>query len=81
MLVVVILSTVFSAVFDWESAGLQVLGKISTGDVLVRLPVGTGIGDYATRCLGTSTVIAVLGFLDSIVGAKDSASKFDYPIR
>jgi len=73
-------SSVFSAVFDWEADGLQVLGKVSPGNVQIRLPFGSGIGDYATKCIGTSTVIAVLGFLDSIVGAKDSASKFDYPI-
>lgn len=53
---------------------------MSPGNVEIRLPFGSGIGDYATKCIGTSTVIAVLGFLDSIVGAKDSASKFDYPI-
>ncbi|ORY73400.1 sulfate transporter family-domain-containing protein [Leucosporidium creatinivorum] len=80
VLVVVIVSTVFSAIFDWEAQGLQVLGYVSPGNVHIRLPFGSGIGDYATKCIGTSTVIAVLGFLDSIVGAKDSASKFDYPI-
>lgn len=58
------------------------LGKVSPGNVQIRLPFGSqNYGDYATKCLGTSTVIAVLGFLDSIVGAKDAASKFDYPIR
>ncbi|GAA5897412.1 hypothetical protein JCM6882_001880 [Rhodosporidiobolus microsporus] len=35
---------------------------------------------YAGKTFGTATVVAVLGFLDSIVAAKDQASKHDYPV-
>ncbi|KAM0793395.1 hypothetical protein ACM66B_000847 [Microbotryomycetes sp. NB124-2] len=80
VLAVVIISSVLSAVFKWEEDGLQVLGKVNPGEVKFHLPTSRSLGDYTTKCLGTSTVIAVLGFLDSIVGAKDCASRYDYPI-
>ncbi|GAA5946541.1 hypothetical protein JCM1841_002119, partial [Sporobolomyces salmonicolor] len=71
-----------SHLFRWDRAGLEVLGRISPGAVKIRIPF-LGWGHWKTyvhQCLGTATVIAVLGFLDSIVAAKDMASKFDYPI-
>ncbi|BGP44587.1 hypothetical protein JCM10450v2_000401 [Rhodotorula kratochvilovae] len=82
VLLVVIISTFLSHTFRWHDAGLQVLGKVSPGNVKVRIPfVGWGpYTQYITKCFGTSTVIAILGFLDSIVAAKDMASKYDYPI-
>ncbi|KPV78239.1 uncharacterized protein RHOBADRAFT_32890, partial [Rhodotorula graminis WP1] len=82
VLAVVVVSTFLSHSFDWQDAGLQVLGVVSPGNVKVRIPfVGWGIyTQYITKCFGTSTVIAILGFLDSIVAAKDMASKYDYSI-
>ncbi|GAA5838503.1 hypothetical protein JCM9279_003264 [Rhodotorula babjevae] len=82
VLAVVVVSTFLSHSFHWQDAGLQVLGTVSPGNVKVRIPfVGWGIyTQYVTKCFGTSTVIAILGFLDSIVAAKDMASKYDYPI-
>ncbi|KAI5478550.1 sulfate transporter [Pseudohyphozyma bogoriensis] len=67
------------AIFDWDKAGVQVLGKVSAGSVQIRLPF-LNAGGYLGKCLGTACVIAILGFLDSIVGAKDCASRYDYPI-
>ncbi|GAA5990865.1 hypothetical protein JCM5350_008251 [Sporobolomyces pararoseus] len=90
VLIVVIGATVLSHYLKWNNSGLEVLGKISFSAGQVRWPFsqpgdGTGRGrthylDYAHHCLGTAAVIAILGFLDSIVAAKDMASKFDYPI-
>ncbi|KAK4055270.1 hypothetical protein OIV83_000552 [Microbotryomycetes sp. JL201] len=80
VLAVVILSSILSAVLKWEEDGLQVLGKVNPGEVKFHLPTSRSLGDYTTKCIGTSTVIAVLGFLDSIVGAKDCAGRYDYPI-
>ncbi|KAG0662951.1 hypothetical protein C6P46_003039 [Rhodotorula mucilaginosa] len=76
VLLVVVVSTVCSHVFRWNHAGVAVLGHVSAGSVKVQLPAwGWGDGrKYATKTLGVSTLIAVLGFLDSI------ASKYDYPI-
>ncbi|CEQ38700.1 SPOSA6832_00148, partial [Sporobolomyces salmonicolor] len=82
VLLVVLASTFLSHLFRWDRAGLEVLGRISPGAVKIRIPF-LGWGHWKTyvhQCLGTATVIAVLGFLDSIVAAKDMASKFDYPI-
>ncbi|BGP12538.1 hypothetical protein JCM10213_007618 [Rhodosporidiobolus nylandii] len=83
VLVVVLASTLVSHLLHWSSHGLATLGPVTAGSVKFRLPfVGWGhfAESYAHRTMGTAAVIAVLGFLDSIVAAKDQASKFDYPI-
>ena len=79
VLFVVIGSTILSSVFDWDSKGVAVLGKVSAGQASFVVPF-TYQASYLQGCLGTSTVVAVLGFLDSIVAAKDCAGRFDYPI-
>ncbi|KAM0755617.1 hypothetical protein T439DRAFT_320323 [Meredithblackwellia eburnea MCA 4105] len=79
VLLVVIASTVATGVFNWDLQGLSVLGKVSAGEARVALPFTKSAG-YLSKCLGTSTVIAILGYLDSIVGAKDSAARYGYPV-
>lgn len=58
-------NAVFSAAFKWHDVGLDVLGKLDVGDVKFRLPFNhlSRVGEYSTKCLSTSAVIAVLGFL------------------
>ncbi|GAA6020734.1 hypothetical protein JCM11491_003513 [Sporobolomyces phaffii] len=94
VLIVVIGATILSHSLGWSTKGLETLGKISPSAVRFSWPFsqptgsgGSGRGggkthylDYARSCLGTASVIAILGFLDSIVAAKDMASRFDYPI-
>lgn len=79
VLFVVIASTVLSAAFDWNGKGMAVLGNVSAGQASFVVPFAYS-SSYLKGCLGTSTVVAVLGFLDSIVAAKDCAGRFDYPI-
>lgn len=79
VLFVVIASTVLTGACNWDRAGVNVLGKVSPGEAKLGLPFTNTYG-YLGKCIGTSAVIAILGFLDSIVGAKDCASKYDYPI-
>ncbi|KAL8286278.1 hypothetical protein RQP46_004766 [Phenoliferia psychrophenolica] len=79
VLVVVIVSTILTDVFDWDKEGLNVLGKVSAGEARISLPF-TNAGGYLQKCIGTSAVIAILGFLDSIVAAKDNASRYGYPV-
>ncbi|GAA6031993.1 hypothetical protein JCM8097_003378 [Rhodosporidiobolus ruineniae] len=84
VLVVVLVSTLLSHTFDWHRHGLAVLGRVSPGAVKFRLPflgsAWTPYRGYFSKTFGTAVVIAVLGFLDSIVAAKDQGSKHDYPI-
>ncbi|BGP52635.1 hypothetical protein JCM8202_004835 [Rhodotorula sphaerocarpa] len=82
VLLVVVVSTICSHLFQWNKSGVAVLGHVDAGAVKVKLPSwGWNHGrHWARKCLGTSSLIAVLGFLDSIVAAKDMASKYDYPI-
>lgn len=75
-----IVSTVLTALFNWDQHGLKIIGTVSAGQTSLRIPIYKA-GGYLRSCLGTSAVIAILGFLDSIVAAKDCAGKYDYPIR
>ncbi|GAA5844701.1 hypothetical protein JCM11251_007353 [Rhodosporidiobolus azoricus] len=100
VLVVVLVSTLLSHLFNWHAHGLSTLGRVSPGSVKFRIPFlhwrdlfvdpanpadaarkGSYIvSKYSGKTFGTGVVVAVLGFLDSIVAAKDQASKHDYPV-
>ncbi|GAA6059879.1 hypothetical protein JCM10212_007084 [Sporobolomyces blumeae] len=85
VLIVVIGSTLFSHVFNWSEQGLEVLGEVSSTNVKFQNPFkaspsGKHYTDYAQSCIGTAAVVAILGFLESIVAAKDTSSKLDYSI-
>ncbi|GAA5923353.1 uncharacterized protein JCM15063_003621 [Sporobolomyces koalae] len=89
VLVVVIGATILSHALDWHQHGLETLGKVSPSALKFSWPLSFANGgpkgkthylSYAHSCIGTAAVIAVLGFLDSIVAAKGMASTYDYPI-
>ncbi|GAA5856309.1 hypothetical protein JCM8547_000863 [Rhodosporidiobolus lusitaniae] len=83
VLVVVLASTLLSHLLSWHSHGLATLGRVSAGAVKFRVPFLNWTAHhraYFTKTFGTATTVAVLGFLDSIVAAKDMGSKYDYPI-
>lgn len=50
--------------FNWDRYGLDVLGEVNVGDAKIHFPIHN-VGTYLSECLGTSTVIAILGFLVS----------------
>ena len=79
----VIASTVLCDVFDWDQMGVAVLGSvpITTSErSFVRFPVHRSTMKYAKSTTSTAILIAVIGYLDSIVSAKQNASRFGYSI-
>lgn len=54
VLVVVMLATFFSYIFQWDNDGLQVLGEISVGATKIKSPIGKSALPYLQQCLGTS---------------------------
>ena len=78
----VCLSTLICFLARWDLRGVEILGHVSAEGVKITLPFHSTLAKgYLRQCIGTSTVIAVLGFLDSIVAAHDSGTKFDCTLR
>lgn len=53
---------VLTGACNWDRAGVNVLGKVSPGEAKLGLPFTNTYG-YLGKCIGTSAVIAILGFL------------------
>ncbi|KAH8115181.1 sulfate anion transporter [Phellopilus nigrolimitatus] len=83
VLIVVIVSTVLTDIFDWDALGVSVLGAvpISSGNgSFIHFPVHKSTLRYMQSTTSTAISIAVIGYLDSIVAAKQNAAHFGYSI-
>ncbi|KAK0486360.1 sulfate anion transporter [Armillaria novae-zelandiae] len=82
VLVVVIVSTILSAEFGWDKDGVDILGSvpINTGASFFRFPLRSSNVRYLRRTTSTAVMIAVIGYLDSIVSAKQNGARFGYGI-
>lgn len=82
VLIVVAISTLMSREFRWDQRGVDILGavSVSTGKHFVRWPLGRGNFKFVRETTSTAALIAVAGFLDSIVAAKQNASRFAHSI-
>ncbi|KAJ7154873.1 sulfate anion transporter, partial [Mycena crocata] len=82
VLIVVIISTLLSQQFHWDKDGVEILGAVPLGSTkgFVQIPFQAANLKYLRRTTSTSILICVVGFLDSIVAAKQSASRFGYSI-
>lgn len=75
-------SLVLSDEFDWDSDGIDILGDVpvNTGGHFIQFPVHRHTLRYLRRTTSTAVLISVIGFLDSIVSAKQNAAKYGYSI-
>ncbi|KAF9011581.1 sulfate anion transporter [Hymenopellis radicata] len=82
VLVVVVLSTVLSSQLRWDQDGVDILGSVnvSTGGSFLRFPFRSSNVRYLRRTTSTAVMISVIGYLDSIVAAKQSGARFGYSI-
>lgn len=67
----------------WSEHGVDVLGKVSAGVVHVHFPVHSRkMIKYAfsSDVLSSAVTIAIMGYVDSIVAAKQNASRYNYAI-
>jgi high affinity sulfate transporter 1 len=70
---VVVLSAVFTGVFGWDKRGLEILGEVksaSGGLFPFHWPFQTSHMLHIRQAMGTSFLIALLGFFESSVAAK-----------
>lgn len=72
-LIVVVLATVFAGVYRWDKNGVEVLGEIKSASGYpfeFHWPFQTHHMKHVREAMGTSFVIALLGFFESSVAAK-----------
>ncbi|KAI0753444.1 sulfate anion transporter [Daedaleopsis nitida] len=80
--IVVVVSTMLSDEFDWDHDGVEILGSvpINTGASFIQFPLRKLTLRYLRKTTSTAVLISVVGFLDSIVAAKQNAGRFGYSI-
>lgn len=80
VLLVVIISSLLTYFFDWEHKGLSILGKIhSKGIPLPSIP-SFPESKHMKDMLITAAMIAIIGFVESVVIAKTYSSKHNYSV-
>ncbi|KAG6910445.1 hypothetical protein DXG01_010800 [Tephrocybe rancida] len=82
VLIVVVVSTFISAKLRWDEEGVDILGAvpIATGGSFVQIPLQASNLKYLRRTTSTAVMVSVVGFLDSIVAAKQNAARFGHAI-
>ncbi|PIL32730.1 transporter [Ganoderma sinense ZZ0214-1] len=81
--IVVVVSTFLSDEWGWDKDGVEILGSvpISTGTgSLIQFPLRHVTLKFLRKTTSTAVLISVVGFLDSIVAAKQNAGRFGYSI-
>ncbi|KAI1788302.1 sulfate anion transporter [Ganoderma leucocontextum] len=80
--VVVVVSTILSDEWGWDKDGVEILGSvpINTGTSLIQFPLRHVTLKFLRKTTSTAVLISVVGFLDSIVAAKQNAGRFGYSI-
>jgi high affinity sulfate transporter 1 len=82
VLVVVVFSTILSDAMRWNDDGVAILGSvpINTGGSFLDFPLRHRNLSYLRRTTSTAVLISVMGFLDSIVAAKQNSARFGHSI-
>lgn len=82
VLIVVAVSIVLSEKFKWNEKGVEILGSVPvhiTGGFL-KSPFRPEAIKHLRRTTSTAAVVSVVGFLDSIVAAKQNGSRYGHSI-
>ncbi|KAF5375547.1 hypothetical protein D9615_009135 [Tricholomella constricta] len=82
VLIVVVASTFLCSKLRWDKDGVDILGAVpvATGESLIQFPVRAANLKYLRRTTSTAVLISIVGFLDSIVAAKQNSARFGYGI-
>lgn len=82
VLIVVVLSTILSSQLHWHEHGVDILGEVSVslGGSFLKFPFRSSNVKYLRRTTSTAVMISIIGYLDSIVAAKQSGARFGYSV-
>ena len=80
ILVVIVLFTVFSFIFDFEGYGIGIVGHVSLEDFKLRNPVSHSNREWWGRLFPVSFVCAILGFFETSTAGKSLSSMLEMPV-
>ncbi|VDC07868.1 unnamed protein product [Peniophora sp. CBMAI 1063] len=82
VLLVVLGSTFLCYKFDWDEMGIDILGEVKFGGGAgyIHFPLKHTALKYVHETTSAAVLISIIGFLDSIVAAKQNAARFGYTI-
>ncbi|KAF9276216.1 hypothetical protein BGZ68_010194 [Mortierella alpina] len=80
ILLCVILYTVLTAVFRWDKSGLAILGATKAAGIQLPSIPAAPEGVSVRTLFGTSVLISIIGFVESIVITKQYATKHNYSV-
>lgn len=80
ILLCVILYTVLTGVFRWDRDGLAILGAMKSGGLQLPSLPSAPEGVSVRSLFGTSVLISIIGFVESIVITKQYATKHNYSV-
>ncbi|KAG6329805.1 hypothetical protein ID866_9285 [Astraeus odoratus] len=82
VLIAVVLATAISHELRWDEQGVAILGAVPvhTGPHFFKFPLHKSIYPYIRGTTSTAILITIVGYLDSIVAAKQSGDRFGYSI-
>ncbi|KAJ1306040.1 hypothetical protein OPQ81_010753 [Rhizoctonia solani] len=78
----VVVATALCDKLDWDLQGVDILGAVSTkkGTKLFDFPFKHANLKFLKATTSTAILISVVGYLDSVVAAKQNAARFGYSI-
>ncbi|CUA67011.1 Putative sulfate transporter YPR003C [Saccharomyces cerevisiae S288c] [Rhizoctonia solani] len=78
----VVIATALCDEFDWDLRGVDILGSasIKKGAKLFDFPLKHANLKFLKATTSTAILISVVGYLDSVVAAKQNAARFGYSI-
>jgi high affinity sulfate transporter 1 len=77
---VVFLAIILSAIFDFEAAGIHIVGEIPAGLPDLGLPGGITVEELLVLLPG-AVAIALVAFAESVAAARSYATKYGYEIN
>lgn len=79
ILIVVVGYTILTDVLNLDERGVSILGAVKSGHLEFRVPFTIG-WSHVRDSIPTAITISVIGYVESIVAAKENSSRFNYSI-
>jgi MFS superfamily sulfate permease-like transporter len=80
ILIVVVVCTILCGVLDWQSLGVEIVGKIRTSNFTYNNPFTSEMLPLYHSVMSSSFLAATLGFFESTTASKSLGSSYDLPI-
>ncbi|KZO90611.1 sulfate permease [Calocera viscosa TUFC12733] len=82
ILICVIVTTILCSAFEWQALGIEVLGAVSFSSrkSFFALPLQRTNLRFFKQAFPTAIFCSIVGFIDSVVAAKQNAQRFRYSV-